>query len=130
MTFVWLSTELGSVGVDDYSRPDAATHAIQYTDYRRAHTTSKLADEEEFAAAAARSRRELSSIDALQKHRAALSYSMSDAERSAQEARARDREADEARRRSALSAYDRMIETVHGRAASLLGGCRARDTEN
>jgi curved DNA-binding protein CbpA len=116
-------SELGASGVTDYSRTDAASgrRTILYSDYRLAHTTESLAQESEFEAVAARARNELSSIDALEKHRSSISYTMSSADARAEEARAAAREAAERRRLDALSAYDRMVETVHAKTTRLLG---------
>lgn len=116
-------SELGASGAPtDYSRADApgGRHAIMYSDYRLAHTTEKLAEEAEFERIAARAKHELKSVDALQKHRAKISYTMSDADRRAAERRERDAEDAERRRMDALQSYDRMVETVHGRTTRLL----------
>ena len=112
-------TELGAADAPaDYSRGDAAKHAIQYTDYRVAHSTERLADEADFAAAVERTSRELSSIKALQAHRAAMSYEMSDADARIAEAAERAREDGERRRLAALRAQDLRVEALHNR----LGG--------
>jgi len=116
-------SELGASGAPaDYSRADApgGRHAIMYSDYRLAHTTEKLAEDAEFEKIAKRADRELKSVDALQKHRAKISYTMTDADRRAVERRDRDTESSERKRLDALEAYDRMVETVHGRTSRLL----------
>ena len=71
-------TELGVDKIDDYSRTDAACHGIQYTDYRVAHTTTRLVNELE--ASNATKRRTFDSLEKLQQHRAGISYTMTDAE--------------------------------------------------
>ena len=65
-------TELGVDSVNDYSRQDATTHGIQYTDYRVAHTTTKLVDE-----ALSELRPTFESLDLLNKHRSSLTHEMS-----------------------------------------------------
>lgn len=118
-------SELGASGVEDYSRADAAGQAIQFTDYRLAHTTSRLADERDFEAVARRIDRELRSVETLKKHRASdASLRMSASEASRLEAKARERVEAERRRVEALDAYDRMIDRVHGRTSMLLENLR------
>ena len=103
-------SELGCTSVDDYSRSgESARHGIQFTDYRLAHSTDRLADEADFEAAAARASRELRSLKALQAHRANLSYEMTDEETRAYEAAQRELDDRERRRRRALAAYDRSL---------------------
>lgn len=105
-------TELGSTGVDDYScsRGEVrARHSIQYTDYRLAHSTERLAEEEDFAEAILRTSRELGSIKALQAHRASISYEMTAEDQRAYDAALRDRDRRERERVHALSRYDRDL---------------------
>lgn len=113
-------SEIGATGVNDYSRPDAAKHAIQYTDYRVAYTTTKLASESDIRAAEERAKRELKSIDALQKHRAKIAYTMNDADAAMDEARSRALEESERRRLDAVVAYDRMLDRFHQKTSHLL----------
>lgn len=68
-------TELGIDRVSDYSRNDTTSHGIQFTDYRVAHTTTKLIDE-----SIDTNQHAFDSLEALNQHRAAVSYQMSDAE--------------------------------------------------
>jgi hypothetical protein len=65
-------TELGIESVNDYSRHDATTHGIQYTDYRVAHTTTKLVDDTLEA-----EREPFESLERLNQHRASLTHEMS-----------------------------------------------------
>jgi hypothetical protein len=113
---------LGETDVVDYSRSDvvAGSRAVLFSDYRLAHTTERLATDKEFAEAAERSLREPRTVEALKKHRAEVSYAMT--EQQAEEARRRKRERDlaERRRMDALDAYDRMVEEVHARTSRLL----------
>jgi len=113
-------SELGATRVDDYSRTETARHSIQYTDYRLAHTTTKLATEEEIRSAEERAKNELRSIDALKKHRSGISYTMNDADARREEQRAREREDAERRRVAALSAYERTLEQFEQRTKFLL----------
>lgn len=106
-------TELGAGGVDDYSRGEVcARHSIQYTDYRLAHSTERLAEESDFTAAIERTTRELRSIKALQAHRAAISYEMSEDDRRAYESAQRFKEAREKDRVRALQRHDKLLSGV------------------
>ena len=106
-------TELGVTQVSDYSRAEAATgrRGVQYTDYRVAHTTSKLVDE-----ALAADRPEYKSIDHIKKARAKLSYDMSpdDAQREAE--RRRELEEAEERRQAACRMRDADISERYRQA--------------
>jgi curved DNA-binding protein CbpA len=103
-------TELGATGVDDYSRGEVcARHSIQYTDYRLAHSTERLAEEEDFAAAVERTSRELRSMKALQTHRANISYEMNADDQRAYDAAQRAKEQRERDRMRALSRYDNLL---------------------
>jgi hypothetical protein len=110
-------SELGLESVNDYSRGDAARHGIQYTDYRIAHTTSRLVDE-----AVNEGRKEFRTIDELQQHRATMSYNMNDSEAQAYADRKRAEEDSEDKRQRLQSQYDHRMkahfERVH---QSLLG---------
>lgn len=113
-------SELGVTHIDDYSRNETARHGIQYTDYRIAHTTTKLATEEEIRMAEERANKELRSVDTLKKHRSNVSYTMNDTEARMSERRAREREDAEHRRVAALSAYERTLEQFEQRTKFLL----------
>ena len=103
-------TELGASGVDDYSRGEiCARHSIQFTDYRIAHSTERLAEEADFAAAVERTSRELRSIKALQAHRASISYEMNDDDRRAYDAAQRAKDLRERERVRALARYDNLL---------------------
>ena len=117
-------TELGATGVDDYSRGDATRRSVQYTDYRVAHTATKLLDEEDekrlVREVEARAGRELRSVDALKAHRANVSYEMTPEEEAREAARAAEAERAERRRIDALRAQDRLYETTHERMMRLM----------
>ena len=113
-------SELGATRMEDYSRMETARHSIQYTDYRIAHTTTKLATEEEIRAAEERAKKELRSVDALKKHRSNISYTMSSDDARREEQRALEREDAERRRVAALSAYERTLEQFEQRTKFLL----------
>ena len=113
-------TELGATKMDDYSCTETARHSIQFSDYRLAHTTTKLATEEEIRAAEERAKKELRSVDVLKKHRAKISYTMSDADARREEQRAMEREDAERRRLASLSAYERTLEQFEQRTKFLL----------
>jgi hypothetical protein len=117
-------SELGATGVDDYSRGDVgdSRRSVHYTDYRVAHTTSKLLDDEAryVREAEARARRELRSVDALVKHRAVAPAAPTRDEQAQEERRAAEAERAELRRREALRAQDRLYEETHERMSRLL----------
>jgi curved DNA-binding protein CbpA len=100
-------TELGVDRVDDYSREDATRHGIQYTDYRVAHTTTRLVDE-----AVAADRVGYKSIEDVRKQRAAISYQMSEADLRNQADKQRSDEEAEQRRQEAQRSYDTRL-TAH-----------------
>ena len=110
-------TELGVERVEDYSREDATRHGIQYTDYRVAHTTTRLVDE-----AVAADRTNFKSIEDIKRHRAAVSYTMSEDDLRREDERRRREEEAERRRVEVQRQYDdRMashFERVH---RSMLG---------
>lgn len=69
-------SELGVDALDDYSRCDAlASGGIQYTDYKVAHTTTKLVDPD-----ACKNKQVFNTIDQLNQHRSTLSFTMNDEE--------------------------------------------------
>jgi curved DNA-binding protein CbpA len=111
-------SELGETQRTDYSRSEGLRGGIQYTDYRLAHTTSKLVDDDDMDVLARRT--DLRSIHTLKAHRAALSYQMTDDDAQAEAQAARDLEAAEARRLEALRRYDRTIESAYERTSRLL----------
>lgn len=113
-------TELGATKIDDYSCTETARHSIKYSDYRLAHTTTKLATDEEIREAEERAGKELRSVDVLKKHRANISYTMSDADARREEQRALEREDAERRRIASLSAYERTLEQFEQRTKFLL----------
>lgn len=118
-------SELGSTGVDDYSRSDVgdSRRTVHYTDYRVAHTTSKLLEDEAryVREAEARARRELRSVEALAKYRAAAPAEAEMlAEVAHQERRAAEAQMAENRRREALRSQDRLFEETHERMSRLL----------
>lgn len=110
---------LGETGVVDYSGR-LKSRAVPYSDYRIAHTTERLATDEEFARAELRIARELRSVEELEKHRSGISYTMTEQEARQEQARARERDQSERQRMDALDAYDRMINEVHTRTTRLL----------
>lgn len=114
-------SELGVTGVDDYSRAEVARRSVQYTDYRLAHTTSKLLENEAelVEAAEQRARRELRSVDALKAHRE-VPCVISREEEDAIAARAAEAEHAEARRRDALYARDCLFQQTHERMTQLM----------
>ena len=111
-------SELGTTHVDDFSRNETARHGLQYTDYRVAHTTTKLATDEEIRMAEERANKELRSVDVLKKHRS--SYTMTDSDARKEEQRAREKDEAERRRVAALSAYEKTLEQFEQRTKFLL----------
>lgn len=109
-------------GVEDYSRHDLASskNAIQYTDYRIAHTTARLADEDEISVATERAHREARNIEVLKQTRGNLSYTMSPQEEAAWREKERRREEAERMRLEAISSYDIMLDRFHQRTSRLL----------
>jgi hypothetical protein len=98
-------SELGVARVADYSRTDAAQHAIQYTDYRVAHTTTKLVDE------SVGTRGDFRSLDELQHHRATLSHVMTPEQAAAHARAQRLREEAERRRVEHMRTHDDRLSS-------------------
>lgn len=98
-------TELGVDRVDDYSRDDATRHGIQFTDYRVAHTTTRLVDED-----VGKDRKGFNSMEDIKSHRANLSYAMSDEDAQAYAERLQAEKLAEARRVEQQNMYDRRLE--------------------
>ena len=112
-------TELGVTQVDDFSRDDAAKHGIQYTDYRVAHSTSKLADD-----AWSKDRRSYLSVDDLKAHRSTVSYEMTDAEAQEYDAARRKARTEEQRRAEACRQWDERVTDHYHRVHRALLGTR------
>lgn len=116
-------TELGVERVDDYSRGDAAKHAIQYTDYRVAHTTTKLVDEDSMA----RAEGDFRSLEHLQQHRSAMTYVMSAEEAAALAEAKRALKEEEEMRVRAQRALDERIAGQYDRVhRKLLGSAPSK----
>jgi curved DNA-binding protein CbpA len=114
-------SELGETERHDYSRSDgvAAARSIQYTDYRLAHTTDKLVDEEDFATLA--NRPDVGGcVLKLKAQRAALSYEMSDADAAAEERALLELQLADRRRLENMRLRDRAVESTFERTSRLL----------
>ena len=112
-------SELGVERVDDFSRGqvDERHGGINYTDYRIAHSTGKLLDESQIKA-----RREFRDLDELQKHRANVSYTMSDRRAQAVAERARAEEVAERRREEVQQRTDKQMAEHYDRVHRRLLG--------
>jgi curved DNA-binding protein CbpA len=108
--------ELGADGINDFSKPQTmGRHAIQFTDYKLAHTTDKLVHEDEVE-----QRRAYKNVQEVEAERAALRYVMSSKEMDAYQEYLREREAREERRAQALRRYDEEAERHSQRVNRLL----------
>lgn len=98
-------TELGVEKVDDYSRTDVARHAVQYTDYRVAHTTARIVDPRVEG-----ERESFASVEDLQKKRAGVRYAMNEREAAEAAEAAKKKDKDERRRVKAQGRIDDQLE--------------------
>ncbi len=113
--------ELGLQRVQDYSAPVVAHNkraGLVYTDYRVAHTTTRLIDSDD----PDNVRRSFASVQQLQEHRADVRHSMTEREAAA-EARRREKEAEaEEARRARLRRRDARAAEQFARVHLLLKG--------
>lgn len=102
-------TELGSTSVDDYG-------SDKFSDYRIAHTTIRLAEEDRKAQADAMQM----SYESLKASRESANFAMTDQDVIAERMRAREKERAELRRRRALAQQDRQMQEMYEKANRLL----------
>jgi curved DNA-binding protein CbpA len=113
-------TELGEEHVDDFSGENTTNKALNYMDYRVAHTTSKIVDPRLI-----KKLKTYKNVDELEKHRSGISYTMQ--EDTAEEVRAREHaeKAREMRRIQALRKQETEAEEQYERVNRLLLGRRS-----
>lgn len=110
-----VAAELGVQKIDDFSGHDANGKLV-FTDYKVAHTTTRLVDP-----SSVRARKEFRSVEDLQASREKVRYTMSEKERHMYEkARIKDEERERARV-SALRQRDEFIERQYQKLTQLLG---------
>jgi curved DNA-binding protein CbpA len=110
-----VAAELGVQKVDDFSGQDANGKLV-FTDYKVAHTTTRLVDPTNV-----RARKEFRSVEDLQASREKVRYTMSEKERALYE-KARERDEDkESARLHALRQRDDLIERQYQKLTQLLG---------
>lgn len=119
-------SELGVDRVSDFSKPAGAAGgvaggAVAYTDYRLAHTRTRLMYEDEISAAAAR-RKDFRSVDDIRAHRAGQSFDMTEEDHRRAAAAQRARAKDEERRARVQGELDRRAEAAYSRSHEQLLG--------
>lgn len=110
-----VAAELGVQKVDDYSGNDANGKLV-FTDYKVAHTTTRLVDPSSF-----RTRKEYKSVEDLEAARERIRYTMSQKEQAAYERARIDSEEKEKARVEALRHRDEFIERQYQKLTQLLG---------
>ncbi len=110
-----VAAELGVNKIDDFSGQDSNGKLV-FTDYKVAHTTTRLVDP-----GSVRARKEFRSVEDLQASREKVRYTMSEKERALYE-KTRERDAERERARlHALQQRDEFIERQYQKLTQLLG---------
>jgi curved DNA-binding protein CbpA len=107
-------TELGQASIDDFSGDNKSLRNLNYTDYRLAHTTSRIVDPSVVK------RQDFRSIQELETAREKVSYQMSDMELVAQAKKERMLEENEQQRQMHLRNSDQRAEQHYQRLNGLL----------
>jgi len=108
-------SELGVARTRDYS---GRVGEVDFSDYKIAHTTTRLAD----PASKSRADAQVMSFDAIKQARENANFDMTDEEVQVEIRRKMDKEHAEIRRRQVLSRQDRIISDVYDRSSRLLLG--------
>lgn len=113
--------ELGVDRVDDFSKAPSLgqRQSIAFTDYRIAHTTSQLAEDDEIAAVEKRGPR-YKNIKDLETERSSLRFNMNDAEQEAYLREKEHQEMQERRRLENLRRWDEKVR-IHSERVNMLG---------
>lgn len=111
-------SEMGVDGVDDFSIPHVSRKGVGATDLRVAYSARDEDEAEDEAAAAVR--REYKNVDELERDRAAISYSMNDADAHAYEQYKEWQATRESRQQSHIRHRDGHIQTNFERVQNLL----------
>lgn len=96
-------SDLGLTSIEDFSGENDTLKKLNYTDYMKAYTTTRLVDPNSVEA-----RKEYKTIDDVKKHRAKVSYKMSEADMIKQHEEALIREQKEQNRVSAVQNLDNL----------------------
>lgn len=106
--------ELGVTKLGDFSADNVSNKALNYMDYRVAHTATKIIDPD-----SVKKRKEYRTIDELQADRESMPMSMSPAEQAEYQKRLRLQEQREIRRLNKLSQYDQRVMDHHAKTQRL-----------
>jgi len=109
--------ELGATSIDDYSSDNMSNRNLNFMDLKKAYTTSRIVDEKHVE-----SRPEFKSLEDIKKHRANISYVMSDADLRKYNANLEAEKKKEEARRTALRNKDSTIEGLYNRTHALMIG--------
>ncbi len=108
-------TELGIDKVNDYSG-DTQKSGLVFTDYKKAHTTSRLITAEMLKKGESKQL----TLDHVEKERSSIRFTMNDKEKDAYEAKLKYHEQKEKKRLEAIRRKDRLIEQQYMRLNNLL----------
>ena len=110
-------SELGVTTIHDFSGENLSNKNLQFSDYKKAHTTSRLVDPRTL-----KERKEYSSVKDLEADRGNISYRLSAKdEREISKKRAKE-EAAEKKRKEHIKQHDKMVALQHERLNRLLLG--------
>ena len=108
-------TELGQESVDDFSGDNKSLRNLNYTDYRIAHTTSRIVDPKTV------NRQDFKNIQELERSRDNVSFQMSEEDYIAAAKKKRMEEKLEEQRQQALRSYDYRVQQQYQKINNLLG---------
>jgi curved DNA-binding protein CbpA len=108
-------SELGKTTIDDFSGDNRSMKELNFTDYKIAHTTSRIIDP------TAVKRQNFTNIQELERSRANVQYQMSERESLEYAKKMNALKASEEKRKEYLDAYDRRLTQHHQKMSGLLG---------
>jgi curved DNA-binding protein CbpA len=108
-------SELGKTSIDDFSGENRTMKELNYTDYKIAHTTSRIIDPTTVK------RQNFANIQELERSRANVQYQMSDKEALEYAKKMNALKESEEKRKEYLNAYDRRLMQHHQKVSNLIG---------
>lgn len=113
-------TELGQDSIDDFSGDNKSLKNLNYTDYRLAHTTSRIVDPSTV------DRQDFRNIQELEHSRGSISYQMSEEEYAVYMKKKRQQEKLDEQRQQVLRSYDELVQQHYQKINGMLtmGGRR------
>ena len=109
--------ELGLAKISDFSGDNMDSKKIQYSDYKIAHTTSRLVDPSSL-----KQRKEYSSVKDLEADRGNISYQLSEKDKKEIAKKQAKEEAQERRRKEQIKQHDELVSNQYEKLNKLLLG--------